>query len=198
MDEQTEREVADGLRRGERAAWLRLYDAHAAQLWRHVARLAGPHADAVADIVQETFLAAARSAGQFDPSRGSLWVWLWGIARKQLAQHRRTLARHDEIARARAWWHDLNGQKSDWATGLADAPPEILAAKELGTLVRTTLAGLPEDYCLLLTAKYADDQPIEAIARTLDQSVPATHSKLARARRAFRRGFLRLTRSRDA
>ena len=53
------------------AAWHQLYDAYAEAVWRCVARRVGPHAAEVADIVQETFLAAARSARTFDPAQGS-------------------------------------------------------------------------------------------------------------------------------
>lgn len=195
MDELTQREVADGLRQGSREAWLRLYDAYAVRLWRDVARLMGGDAGAVADIVQETFLAAARSARRFDPRRGSLWPWLWGIARKQAAEHRRKGRRFDQIARARAWWQALDGRKGDWAGGSADAPPDVLASRELSTLVRATLAELPAEYQMLLTAKYLEGEPIERIAGRLSGSASAIHSKLARARRAFRGRFLRLTRA---
>ena len=34
----------------------------------------------------ETMLAAARSARTYDASKGTLWVWLWGIARMQVAR----------------------------------------------------------------------------------------------------------------
>src|SRR6185437_12447852 len=86
MDEQQERDIARGLRAGEADAWRALYDAHAERVWRAVARLMGAQAVDVADVVQETFLAAARSADSYDAARGSLWWWLWGIARRQVAQ----------------------------------------------------------------------------------------------------------------
>ena len=63
MDEQRQREIAQGLREGQTDAWFALYDAYCRQVWNHVARLMGPHSADIADVVQETFLAAARSAG---------------------------------------------------------------------------------------------------------------------------------------
>src|SRR5262245_28236804 len=85
MDEQQERVVVQGLRAGKTEAWQALYEAYAERVWRSVARLLGPSAADVADVVQETMLAAARSAATFDPGRGALWLWLWGIARRQVA-----------------------------------------------------------------------------------------------------------------
>lgn len=76
------REIAEGLQIGDRQAWLKLYEAYAESIWNNVARLMGFDSPAVADVVQETFLVAARSAKNFDHNRGSLWAWLWGIARR--------------------------------------------------------------------------------------------------------------------
>lgn len=65
MDEQTQKEIAEGLMSGCREAWLRLYDAYAQRVWRDVARLTGGDTACVADIVQETFLAAAAQQDRF-------------------------------------------------------------------------------------------------------------------------------------
>src|SRR4249920_1732300 len=77
LDEQHERRLARGLRDGKIDAWQALYDAFAERVWRGVARLLGGNGADVADVVQETMLAAAKSALSFDPERGSLWLWLW-------------------------------------------------------------------------------------------------------------------------
>ena len=49
MDDRTQPEVADGLRGGDREAWMRFYDTHAKRVWRGVARLMGDDAADVAD-----------------------------------------------------------------------------------------------------------------------------------------------------
>ena len=59
---------------------------------------AGPNSVAVADIVQESFLAAAATARQFDPDRGTLWSWLAGIA-----HHRVSAFWRRKVARRRSW-----------------------------------------------------------------------------------------------
>jgi len=69
LDEQHERRIAHGLRDGKTDAWQALYDAYAERVWRGVARLLGPHSTDVADVVQETMMAAARSAATFDAAR---------------------------------------------------------------------------------------------------------------------------------
>ncbi len=189
MDEQQERVVAQGLRAGRTEAWQALYDAYAERVWRSVARLLGPNSADVADVVQETMMEAARSAASFDPGRGALWLWLWGIARRRVALHFRKQERHDRLRHAGAWLAASNGRLLRWLDGHESSPPEALAAAELVTLVRATLTELPEDYETLLTAKYLDGLTVEGIALRERSSETAVRSKLARARQAFRLAF---------
>src|SRR5262245_65696738 len=110
MDEHEERLIVQGLRRGQVEAWHALYEAHADRVWKPVARLLGPNSADVADVVQETFLAAARSAAAYDPKRGSLWLWLCGIARRHAALHYRKEQRQQRIQQAAQWLAGCNGQ----------------------------------------------------------------------------------------
>ena len=176
-----ERAIAAGLRAGHADAWARLYDAYADRVWRTVARLLGGCETAVADVVQETFLAAAKSARGFDPARGPLWAWLWGIARTQTLLHLRKSARHAREKRPYPrGWDDP-----------AREPLDEVVLRESADLVRLTLLELPEEYGRILSAKYLLDAPIEEVARAERLSVVAARSKLARAREAFRASFRR-------
>jgi RNA polymerase sigma-70 factor (ECF subfamily) len=191
MDDHTAREVARGLRAGRPDAWRTLYDALAERVWRGVARLLGPASADVADVVQETMLAAARSARSYDPDSGSLWNWVWGIARHQVALHFRKKARHDQLRLSGEW--QSGGRLARWLDGVEDAPADLLETAELAALVRLALAELPDDYEVLLTAKYLDGLSVEQIAARDGGTETAVRSKLARARDAFRKAFLRLT-----
>ena len=177
MDEQQEREVARGLSAGHPDAWRTFYDAFAERVWRAVARLMGPPGSDVADVVQETFLAAARSARTFDPDRGPLWGWLWGIARRHVALHYRKKDQQRRLLLARAA-----------ADGRPDAADPLLA-REAVALVRVTLTELPADYEALLMAKYLDGEPVDRIAVRERSTEVAVRSKLARARQAFREAY---------
>ena len=179
MDEQQEREVARGLAAGHPDAWRALYDAHAERVWRAVARLMGPPGSDVADVVQETFLAAARSARTFDPDRGPLAAWLWAIARRHVALHYRKTDLQRRVLLARAS-----------ADGRPDAADPLLA-REAAALVRATLTELPAEYEALLTAKYLDGEPVDRIAARERSTEVAVRSKLARARQAFREAYAR-------
>jgi len=194
MHGQTQTEIAEGLQKGDRDAWLTLYDLYAERVWRNVARLMGGDPASVADIVQETFLEAARSAGHFNPRRGCLWVWLWTIAKRQVALHYRKSRQRSALVQAQAWWTSLNGQKDDWLQGAEKLPVEVLESRELAELVRYTLEELPAEYQVLLMAKYVDGAAVQEIADQVNGSSIAVRSKLARARKAFRGVFKRLSR----
>lgn len=194
MDKDTEGEIAQGLMRGDRQAWLRLYDAYADPVWRSIYRLVGGDHATVADLVQETFLAAARSARNFRPDRGTLWIWLWTIARRRVALYYRKQRPSIGLNRAQNWWTSLNGEKFDWIDAGADMPLDILQSQELVTLVRTALRELPADYQTLLLAKYVDNHPVAQISEQMNCSPVSIRSKLARARKAFRKSFKKIVR----
>lgn len=191
-DRNAECRIAEGLKSGDSQAWLNLYDCYAEKLWKNVARWMPGDATAVADIVQESLLAAARSARSYDSQRGSLWIWLWTITKRQMALHYRKKYTADRLHQAWAWWRTLDGEKSRMIRHL-QTPPQMLENKELGALVRHCLSQLPADYQIVLMAKYVDDVPVEQLADHLNRSTAALRSILARARKAFRKGFVKLT-----
>ncbi len=177
LDEDAQRAVIRGLRSGRRDAWAALYDGYSADVWRYVARLVGGSGAEVADIVQDTFLAAAASARKFDSARGTLWSWLTGIAHHHVTQHWR---RANRASRALAI---LETQPMQDSNGSVD--PDTMEG------IRRVLADLPSDFAALLTAKYLDNRSLDELAKEFGGSVEAIKSKLARARREFRERFER-------
>lgn len=69
-----------------------VYDRYFRDIYLYVAgRL---DVQAAEDIAAETFLVAFGQRDRFDPGRGSLRPWLFGIATNLVARHRRKEARH--------------------------------------------------------------------------------------------------------
>jgi RNA polymerase sigma-70 factor (ECF subfamily) len=66
-------------RRGDAVAFSRLFASLERPLFRYAAHMCGR--DAADDIVQETFLAVLRGSGNYDPTKGSVGSYLFGIAR---------------------------------------------------------------------------------------------------------------------
>jgi RNA polymerase sigma-70 factor (ECF subfamily) len=191
-----EEHLARGLREGRPDAWRQFYDVFAERVWCLVARLVGPHSADVADVVQETMMAAARSARTYDPACGPLWNWVCGIARFQVALHFRKQKRHDRFKSAGEWLAASAGRLARWLDGAEDAPTDVLETAETALLVRLALAELSDEHGALLTAKYLDGVPVEQLAARIHSTETAVRSKLARAREAFRSAFLRLTEDR--
>jgi RNA polymerase sigma-70 factor (ECF subfamily) len=192
LDESEQLAVIRGIHTGDRDAWCRLYDAYSADIWRYVSRLLGAmHEGAVADVVQETFLAAARSAKAFDPERGTLWTWLCGIAHHGVAAHWRDVERS---ARAKQLAEQRAADFEHWFA-TSDSADVLMDRAESAEVVRMLLAGMSADYAALLTAKYLDDRTLSQLVEQFGGTVESVKSKLARARREFREAFERISRT---
>jgi RNA polymerase sigma-70 factor, ECF subfamily len=158
----------------DRDVWMQFYRAHGARIWRWAARFMGGSAQEVADVVQETFLAAAQCAHRFDVRRGNEWGWLWGIARRQMALHFRRRGRRGSET------------PLEDVPSIIPLPQEQAAQREVSILVRRALMAMDDEAAFLLAGKYFDGMTTEALAAALGISVHAAESKLVRARQAFR------------
>lgn len=170
--------------------WRALYDEHAEPIWRLVARLVGPQRTDVADVVQETFLAAARALDSFDADRGSARAWLCGIARQQSALHFRKQQQRQRIIEPDGPAAHTHRQIVEWLDSPADGPHDLLCRSETRHAVRCALAELDDTHAAVLTARYLEGLSTAAIAIDQRCSESAVHSRLARARKAFRRVLL--------
>jgi RNA polymerase sigma-70 factor (ECF subfamily) len=107
--------------RGERARFDALYGAHRDDVWRYLRRRSPGDTE---DLTTEVFLIAWRRRGELPDEP---LPWLYGVARKVLANHRRGGARRDALAE-RAAAHaqpaapdhaDAAGLRADLARALA-------------------------------------------------------------------------------
>jgi RNA polymerase sigma-70 factor (ECF subfamily) len=130
--------------------------------------------DAADDVVQETFLAVLRGSGNYDPTKGSLGSYLFGIARHFVLK--RLGGR--EIAS-----FDLD--EHDEQTAWADERPSVLdclSREETIKAVRAAIASLPAPYrevvvlCDLQETSYSD------AASIVQCPVGTVRSRLHRAR----------------
>jgi RNA polymerase sigma-70 factor (ECF subfamily) len=76
---------------GDEPALRALYDRH--KIWLARRLRARMPADAVEDVLQETFFAVWRGASRYQSS-GDVAAWIWGIARRQAALWARNHGRH--------------------------------------------------------------------------------------------------------
>ena len=71
------------LRRGDEEAFSSVYKQHQARLYRFAYHMSSSHSIAE-ETIQETFLTLIRQPDRFDPARGSLSAFLFGIARNHV------------------------------------------------------------------------------------------------------------------
>lgn len=190
------------LREGDADAWDSLYRRYRERVWRYVASATGAGEETVADLVQETFLEAARSARSFDAAKGTAAGWILGIAHRRIADSWRKTYRnrrlHEGFARTLetgALDGHVNasgdGAAGDGSASLSE-PERRLSAKERAGAVREALACLPGDYAELLAGKYFEDATLDDLAAARGESAVAISSRLARARDALRQALRRV------
>jgi RNA polymerase sigma-70 factor (ECF subfamily) len=154
-----------------------LYDRYFGEIHRYAAgRLGTEIAD---DLAAETFLVAFRKRQSFDPVRGAVRPWLYGIATNLVAQHRRSEARRLE-AFQRTPPDDVtdDGHDDRVAARVAAAGAQGRLAAELGRLS-------DGDRDVLLLVALAD-LSYEEVARTLAIPFGTVGSRLNRVRRKLR------------
>ncbi|MEM7143180.1 MAG: sigma-70 family RNA polymerase sigma factor, partial [Actinomycetota bacterium] len=144
--------------------FLAFYRAHVDALYRWVHRRCRDRALAE-DIVQETFLAAARRA---DPVGEA---WLYTVARNRLI---------DVVRRNERFNDRLHLVATDAANGSEDG--ELLARLEL----IEALELLRAEHRIVLQLKYVDGMTVDALASEIGRTPKAAEALLSRAREALR------------
>jgi RNA polymerase sigma factor (sigma-70 family) len=153
-----------------------VFDRYFAEIHGYAARRVGR--DAAADIAAEVFLTAFRVRRTFDPSRGSVKAWLYGITTNHLSSYHRSEQRaYRAMARAGV---------PEQQEGHADAVVDQVAAEALRPALLAALADLTrgEREVLLLVAlgglSHAD------VAAALGIRYGTVASRLSRARAKLR------------
>jgi len=170
----------ESLQNRDAAAWDEFYEEHVRELYGFVFRLVRGDPQTAADVFQDTWLDAISHIGQFDPKRGELRSWLFGIARRRVALHwRQRLARGDTVAAARA---EIPVEVLDGAV----VPDDVIEHLEQAAVVQASLLALPPERRQVLVDKYVEELSVSQIAARTGKSPKAVESLLSRAREEFR------------
>jgi RNA polymerase sigma-70 factor (ECF subfamily) len=166
-------------RSGTAAAFTALYRRHQGPLYRYaVLRCGSP--DTAADIVQEAFMGLLTGRLQFDPLRGQLRHFLFGVARM--------LAMKLQPARDGMPAAPAAGDDDECAPELAseDAEPlERLLENETAEEVRRALAQLAPHYRDVVILYELHDLSYLEIASVCQVDIGTVRSRLARGRAAL-------------
>jgi RNA polymerase sigma-70 factor (ECF subfamily) len=152
---------------GDHTALRELFERHASWVALRLRRRLP--ADAVEDVLQETFVAIWRGAGRYQ-AQGEVGAWIWGIARRQAANWLRKHDRHDPVFEI----EDADDaattavQRADLQRALARLGPAGSEPRELARLA------------------LVEERSVSDVARILDIPEGTVKSRVHRLRRRLR------------
>ena len=179
-------ELMRKLSRGEPEAILALYDAYFERIYSLIYNQVARNKEAADDIVQETFIAALKSAGKFN-GRSKAYTWLYSIATRKVADFYR---RHKRIAKHHV--QSTGGTiELDWLPDNKQPHSEPLDAGASSHEVQEALSHLPLHYRQVLLLKYVEEMPVVEIGQVMDRSPKSVEGLLSRSRQEMRKALSR-------
>jgi RNA polymerase sigma-70 factor (ECF subfamily) len=163
-------ELLDLMLRGNEGAFTALYRARHPGLFRFALHMTGSTAIAD-DVTQETFLTLLREGGRYDPARGSVVAFLFGIARKHVLKR---LAKEDAAEEVEL--------PSEEGSVLED-----LERRETVEQVRRAVLSLPAQYREVIALCDLQELSYEEAAAILGCPVGTVRSRLSRGRELLAR-----------
>lgn len=166
------------MRTGCAVAFQALYRRHQGPLYRYAVLRSGAAATA-ADVVQEVFIGLLNGSLKFDPLRGQLPHFLFGVARKLILKHEEARG----LFRGRMPDED-DGEGAETAC-VAHEPLARLLDNETAEQVRAALAGLAPHYRDIVILYEMHDLSYQEIAALCGLELGTVRSRLSRARAAL-------------
>lgn len=155
--------------KGQEAAFSELYARYQRRIHQYAARMCGSAAD---DVVQETFLAILKADG-YDPSKGTVAGYLFGIARHQII---RSLRKQGVSV------VDLVDAGAFEVAAMQDTPFELAARGQTVESVRRAIQSLPPVYREVVVLYELQDMDYATVAAVIACPIGTVRSRLHRAR----------------
>ncbi len=168
--------LLNDMRNGSASAFEQLYRRHQGPLYRFTLLRCGSAASA-ADIVQEIFLALLNNTLKFDPAKGVLQGFLFGVARNLLLKQHEANRRYVSNS-ASADADDTDDDVVDASAG----PLERLLVNEAAENVRNALQQISPHYRDVLILYEMHDLSYVEIAQICGIDLGTVRSRLSRAR----------------
>jgi len=162
------------MRAGDEEAFLTLYRRRQGAIYRFAYHMTGS-ASTAEDVTQEVFLALIRKDCGFDPLRGTLSGYLFGIARKLVLRH---LDRSRGLTELDPEAHDRVPPES----AMGDDPVVELIRREGIEHLRRAILALPKRYREVVVLCDLEELDYVAAAAALDCPIGTVRSRLHRAR----------------
>lgn len=167
---------------GDEQAFATLFRRYQGPVYRFVRQMGGS-TETAEDVTQEVFIALMEGSGRFDAERGSLKVYLYGIARNLLRRQVRKQRTHPEVEL------DRLPETAPAAAAVSDALADLERAEALNSLRRAILS-LPAHYREVIVLCELHELRYEDAALIVDCPLGTIRSRLSRARRVLARRCL--------
>jgi RNA polymerase sigma-70 factor (ECF subfamily) len=161
-------------RTGSPAAWEIIFKRYQLPLYTYVCELVRDP-EASLDIVQETFINAARHVASLRDD-GKFAGWLFGIAHQKCIQRWRSQAREETLL----------GEVAEEAADYADDPADLLIRKEQEAEFMEFLNALPVPQRSVLLLHFIEGFSIEEIASITGAQPGTVKSRMHYAKKALR------------
>jgi len=183
MNEATDRDLIERLRRGDKSACAQCVEQHSAGVYRVALQLMGNEVEAE-DVVQETFLSAFKAIDSFE-GRSNLSTWLYRIAynaamMRLRRSHPDTIS-VDEADRSEEGLTTPH-QLFDWCC----LPESDFDTSEARQHLEQAIRDLPEKLRAVFVLRELEGLSTEETAQALDISIETVKTRLHRARLGLR------------
>jgi RNA polymerase sigma-70 factor, ECF subfamily len=159
---------------GDERALGELYDRHGSTVYAVARAIVGERAD-TEEVVVDAFGQAWRTAGQFDPARGSVTAWLATITRTRALDLVRARGRRSKVL-TRAAQESEAGFAAPVAAN--DAPDRDVERQETRQLVTRSLRELPDAQRRVIELAYFGGLSHSEIAAELQEPLGTVKTRL--------------------
>jgi RNA polymerase sigma-70 factor (ECF subfamily) len=162
---------------GDEQAFVALYHRRHGQMYRFAYQVSGSR-EIAEESVQEAFLGLIRSAGEYDPAKGSLLSWLYGAARNQVLRRLQRDRRYLPLEEV----NDELPLDERLELGTVDTVLDHLTRSERLNAVQQAVMALPLHYREVVVLCDLQEMSYEEAAKALECVVGTVRSRLHRAR----------------
>jgi RNA polymerase sigma-70 factor (ECF subfamily) len=158
-----DRELWEKIVKGDAASFDAFYRENAPRLQAFLRQVVG-NPQAAEDVAQETFIQIWSRPNGFQPERGALRAYLYGIGRKRAAE----------------WWRKQSPREQESESAVS------IAHSETASVVGDAFGRLPEEQRTLLWLREVEGQSYAELATILEIPIGTVRSRLFAAREALR------------
>ena len=162
--------------KGDEEAFTQLYRRNQAQIYRFALRMTG-QPWAAEEIVQDVFMTLVREPKKYDPTRGPLGAFLYGVARNRVMKHLERQPREFSLE-----LKDSEGETRMLEVVDDRTPAQWAELRERRERVRSAVLSLPPEFRETVVLCELEEMSYEEAARALECPVGTVRSRLHRGR----------------